>query len=700
MLMNLPDEALAENRRLRRAMRDLVALSTLPAIWVRYTGDRMARGLADVLLSTLSLDLIYVRLAGVTADKPDQVVRGAKGFDAVTADAIKMSLSPVLDSGREEPPASIPNPFGAGTLHVAVARFGVGYGYGVVVACSRQPAFPSEQDRLLLGVIANQTAIVMQRRRAEDDVRRSAEELTEFFENASVGLHWVGADGIVLRANQAELDLLGYSREEYVGRPISDFHVDEHVICDILSKLTASEKLVDYPARLRCKDGSIKDVLIDSSVMWCDGEFVHTRCFTRDVTERNITERALADARSQLDAALQAGAIATWTWDIPGNRLFADGRLAALFNLPPSDGDGASLDNYVQAIHPDDAQKVTAALERAVETGDDYEADYRIVQADGSVRWVTARGRAERDAGGRAVRMPGVLVDITERKRLEEDLRVRVVALATADLRKEALLESLRDADRRKDEFLATLAHELRNPLAPIRNSLQILKMPRIDPATVAQARDMMERQVHSLVRLVYDLLDVARVTRGKIELRRERVELATVVARAVETVQSLIEVQGHQLDLSIAQESLLVDADAVRLAQVIGNLLTNAAKYTEANGHIWLSAAREGAEVVLRVRDDGIGITPEMLPCVFDLFMQADHAFTKAQGGLGIGLTLVKNLVHLHGGRVEAEGAGLGRGCEFIVRLPLVVQQAGYDRETKSSRSQQQDRLRRATGC
>ena len=234
------------------------------------------------------------------------------------------------------------------------------------------------------------------------------------------------------------------------------------------------------------------------------------------------------------------------------------------------------------------------------------------------------------------------------------------------------LYQALRDADRRKDEFLATLAHELRNPLAPIRNALQILKMPRVDAATVGRSRDMMERQVHQLVRLVDDLLDVSRVMRGKIELRKERVELATVLARAVETVQPVIDAQGHELAVALSPESLPLDADPVRLAQVVGNLLTNAAKYTEPNGHIWMTASREDGQAVLRVRDDGIGIAPDVLPHVFDLFVQVDHAAARSQGGLGIGLTLVKNLVEMHGGAVEARSAGLGKGSEFTVRLPL----------------------------
>jgi PAS domain S-box-containing protein len=237
------------------------------------------------------------------------------------------------------------------------------------------------------------------------------------------------------------------------------------------------------------------------------------------------------------------------------------------------------------------------------------------------------------------------------------------------------LYQALRESDRRKDEFLATLAHELRNPLAPIRNSLQILAMPRVDAETARRARDMMERQVHQLVRLVDDLLDVSRVMRGKIELRRERVELATVVARAIETAQPLVDAHAHQLSVRLSSESLPIEADPVRLAQVVGNLLTNAAKYTEPNGRIWLTAERDGDMAVLRVRDNGIGIAPDMLPRVFELFVQVDNSSTKSQGGLGIGLTLVKNLVAMHNGKVEARSAGLGKGSEFVVRLPLSAQ-------------------------
>jgi CheY-like chemotaxis protein len=208
--------------------------------------------------------------------------------------------------------------------------------------------------------------------------------------------------------------------------------------------------------------------------------------------------------------------------------------------------------------------------------------------------------------------------------------------------------------------------------LAPIRNSLQILKMPHVDAETVERSRETMERQVHHLVRLVDDLLDVSRVMRGKIELRKEPIELATVVARAVETAQPLIDSQSHQLSVDVPSESLLIDADPVRLTQIVGNLLTNAAKYTQPNGHVWLTAQREGGMAMLTIRDNGIGIAEHMLPRIFELFAQVDHATTRSQGGLGIGLTLAKNLVEMHNGTLHAGSKGLGQGSEFVMRLPL----------------------------
>ncbi|MFL5245838.1 MAG: PAS domain S-box protein [Gemmataceae bacterium] len=236
------------------------------------------------------------------------------------------------------------------------------------------------------------------------------------------------------------------------------------------------------------------------------------------------------------------------------------------------------------------------------------------------------------------------------------------------------LYMEVKEADRRKDDFLAMLAHELRNPLAPVRNALQILRMRNADGVTVERAKDVMERQMEHLVRLVDDLLDVSRIMRDKIELRKERIELNKIVERAVETAQPLIDAQGHQLIVNLPSEPLWVEADSIRLSQVIANLLNNAAKYTEKAGRINLSAHQEGNEVVLQVKDNGIGIAPDMQTRIFDLFMQADRSIDRSQGGLGIGLTLVRRLVEMHHGRVTVASAGPGQGSEFTIRVPALA--------------------------
>ncbi|MGC3968108.1 MAG: hybrid sensor histidine kinase/response regulator [Pirellulales bacterium] len=244
--------------------------------------------------------------------------------------------------------------------------------------------------------------------------------------------------------------------------------------------------------------------------------------------------------------------------------------------------------------------------------------------------------------------------------------------------------DMLRDADRRKDEFIATLAHELRNPLAPIRNSLHILRMSAGDDPAAAQVCEMMERQVGNLVRLVDDLMEVSRITRGKIELRTERVELAAVIRSAVEISKPLIESLRHRLAISIPPDPLTVDGDPVRLSQVVANLLNNSAKYMDEGGQIRLQVRGAGNSVQISIRDSGIGIPPEMLPHIFTMFTQVDRSARQAQGGLGIGLTLVRTLVEMHGGRVEALSEGVGRGSEFVVTLPLIAGNAAMPRSSR----------------
>ncbi len=412
---------------------------------------------------------------------------------------------------------------------------------------------PDIADGALRAAVWQQKALALENevkrlREAEATLRRREIELTDFLDNAAEGVHRVAADGTILWANQAELEMLGYRYDEYVGRPITDFHVDAPVIEHILESLKAGETLYDQPARLRCKDGSIKPVLIHSNGCFEDGKLRYTRCFTRDASDR--------------------------------------------------------------------------------------------------------------------------------------------VAREIAEQQRERLLRELERASQAKDEFLAMLGHELRNPLSPIVTALQLM---RLRGSTETQReRAIIERQVDHLVRLIDDLLDVSRITRGNIELKVETVQLVDVLTKAVEMASRLLEQRSHRLILDV-DRTLVWQGDPVRLAQAVANLLTNAARYTDIGGEIQLSARRDGkasedsgggngnverseGTIVIQVRDNGIGIGVEMLPHLFDLFYQGPRKIDRQEGGLGIGLALVKNLVELHGGSVAATSEGPGRGSEFTIRLPALA--------------------------
>jgi PAS domain S-box-containing protein len=274
-------------------------------------------------------------------------------------------------------------------------------------------------------------------------------------------------------------------------------------------------------------------------------------------------------------------------------------------------------------------------------------------------RWLLVTVDPLRDSGGAVKGGLCIASDITPRRRLEVELRRRAEELAAAD--------------RRKDEFLAMLAHELRNPLAPIANALEAIRLNRNDRAATDEALDIAGRQVGHMARMLDDLLDVSRFTRGNVQLRKAPVDLATILTQAVETSRPLIEAGGHELSTSFPAAPVWLEGDPTRLAQVISNLLNNAAKYTDRGGRITLTAVREGNEAIVTVRDNGFGLSAEMLPRVFDLFTQEDRSLDRAQGGLGIGLTLVRSLVQLHGGSISAQSAGPGLGSEFRIRLPAL---------------------------
>jgi PAS domain S-box-containing protein len=312
------------------------------------------------------------------------------------------------------------------------------------------------------------------------------------------------------------------------------------------------------------------------------------------------------------------------------------------------------------------------------------------VRKDGTLFWANVVITALYDQG-RLYGFSKVTRDLTERKQTEQELRqgrdLLEIRVQERTGQIEELLDKLRVADRRKNEFLATLAHELRNPLAPIRNALQLFHLAADDPKIQQQARSMIERQLGQMVRLIDDLLDISRITNNKLHLRKERIELAAAIDSALETTRPLIARAGHDLTVLLPPDPVYVDADLMRLAQIFTNLLNNSAKYTESCGHIWLVAERQGREVVVTVRDTGIGITAEQLPHLFEMFSQGVAALERPGGGLGVGLALARGLVELHGGSIEARSEGLGKGSELIVHLPLAEAPRQVQPQTSAAR-------------
>lgn len=422
----------------------------------------------------------------------------------------------------------------------------------------------------------------------------------------------------------------------------------------------------------------------------------------REITERQKAEEALLEANQQLEArveartaevvhahkvlaaseerlriALDAGRMGTWELDSIRRVCHVDDVQCQLLGLP-EETQAIPLDALLTLTHPADDATVRAAIESALASKSDDVADYshefRIVRpSDGTVRWLLVKGRTLPTADGPPRRI-GVTVDITDRKNDEQ---------------------ALQEADRRKNDFLATLAHELRNPLAPIRNAVELLRMKGPLPTDKRGPVEVIDRQARALTRLVDDLLDISRITQNRLELRREPASLSAIVEAAVEASRPLIDAGGHNLAVNLPDEPIVLLADVTRVAQVISNLLNNAARYSDQRGHIHVTVQRDDMEAVVTVADEGIGIPAAMLGRVFDMFVQVDRAQERGRGGLGVGLALSRQLVEMHGGTISASSGGPGLGSTFEIRLPIASEVEASVRATGARGDLPTSRLR-----
>jgi signal transduction histidine kinase/CheY-like chemotaxis protein len=488
--------------------------------------------------------------------------------------------------------------------------------------------------------------------------------------------------------------MLGYSRDEYVGRHISEFHVDRDAADDILARLARGEVLHNYECRLRCKNGETKIVLLTSSAVWDDGKFVQARCFSRDITARQYAAdslkflaeastslSALVDRESALQQAVrlpvpyladwcvvyvidECGAIEYHAHAHRDPRL--ELRLGEMLHKFPLDWNSNTA--TVKALRTGKSQ-LMAELPEPLVSSFTQSDEHRAMVRELSPHAVISVPLKIRD---RTIGVIGLVASdparqYTEREvELAEGLAERI-ATAVDNAR---LFHAVKDANRQKDEFLAMLAHELRNPLAAIRYAVAIGQITGIDSA--ADTFEIIDRQTENLAHLIEDLLDVSRISRDKITLRKENVSVATIVNRAADTVRPVMEDKNHDLELELPPQEVMVWADATRAEQIVANLLTNAAKYTRSGGRVVVRANPDDGFAVIKVIDTGIGLPPEMLSQVFDLFAQADRTLDRSEGGLGIGLTVVRKLAEMHGGSISAASEGLGHGSTFTLRLPL----------------------------
>ena len=572
-------------------------------------------------------------------------------WSALWPEAAHAAIDAALDAGRAG---------GAGHFRAACPTVrGTLKWWDVVV--TRTAANGGQETRLLAisRDVSEQVRADAQREEAERALHASRERFAKIVGQASTGVVEMDLDGRITLVNEKYCEMVGRSEAELLGMSVAEVTAPQSLAAtqDALARLKAGAAGVALDKYYLHKDGSLVSATSSvNALRGPDGELEGLVAIVLDTTGSKLVQEQLRASEERYRTLFESVDQGFCTFEM----IFDEAGKAIDYRFLEM--------NPMFEQHTGLANAVGRTAREMLPGLDDFwfETYGRVALTGIPARFeneAPAMGRwfdvyANRIGGADSRKVALLFSDVSARKRSEEELR--------------RLADDLAEADRRKTEFLATLAHELRNPLAPIRNGLSVMRLGGDKPAAVAKVREMMERQVGHMVHLIDDLLDVARISGGKLELKRQRADLRAILASAVETSLPLIEAGQHALEVDAPDEPLLVDADATRIAQVVANLLNNAAKYTPARGHIRLSVRREGLDAAIAVSDTGVGIAGDALTGVFDMFSQIGRTVDRSQGGLGIGLSLVQRLVEMHGGSVVAESGGANAGSVFTVRLPL----------------------------
>ncbi len=539
----------------------------------------------------------------------------------------------------------------------------------VRMVTNRARATYDADGAIVVGTITDVTERQLQMQQLYGQAQEEKNRLALVLDNISEEVWFHDASGCVVLANAAAEKAFG----ELAGREITAhasgieiFYpdgtsrpVDRNPIIRALAgeEVRELEELVKLPTTGKLHTRSVTSIPAHGP----DGAVLGVVSVIKDITERAMADRALAESRGRLDYATRLSGIGFWYCDLPFDVLEWDARVKEHFFFEPTDR--VTIEDFYARIHAEDREATRTAIDASIRNRAPYDIVYRTVHPKtGAVKWIRALGGTDYGSDGTPTHFDGVTVDVSAQKRDQERLT--------------NLNRRLREQDRRKDEFIATLSHELRNPLAPIRAAAEVIASTQLTPEQLARAQAIIERQVAHMAALLEDLLDISRITQGKLRIKKSVVTLSEAIEAAIEAIRPTFDAGNHEFILKLPDTPILLEADLVRLSQILSNLLMNAAKYSEPSTTIELSGHVDGEMLRLSVKDQGIGIAAESIAGIFEMFSQIEGG-SRSDGGLGIGLALVKGLTELHGGTIEARSDGLGLGSEFILRLPLGSQKS-----------------------